>query len=46
MVPLKSDGARFSKKKLFALDELKKAIFVTVFFAILIFGVGFEEVAE
>ena len=27
MVPLKSDGARFLKKKLFALDELQKAVF-------------------
>ena len=46
MVLLKSDGARFLKKKIFALDELQKAVFFTVFFAIFIFGVGFEEVAE
>ena len=31
MVPLKSDGAHFLKKKLFALDELQKAVFFTVF---------------
>ena len=31
MVPLKSDGARFFEKKLFALDELQKAVFSRIF---------------